>query len=166
VTVYGQLATSTGQPVAGQDVWLLDRTAGQAGAMQVASGVTGSDGSVTLTSPALSHTTRLRLVTGTKVRSAALTVIVQPTVTAAVTPQGAVTTIRVDTSGADPGDTVAIQIRRGGGWREVAANQIDGSGGATFGVPTPVEHAAHYRAILGRTKGHGSAITRFTVPPE
>jgi hypothetical protein len=166
VTVYGHLATSAGEPIAGQQVWLLERTADQPGPMQVASGSTGADGSVTLTSPPLSHTARLRLVTGTKARSAAIAVVVRPTISATVTPQGASTSIRVNTNGADPGDTVAIEIRAASGWQDVAANQVDSSGGATFGVSTPSRRADRYRAILTRTKGHGSAVTRFRVPPQ
>jgi hypothetical protein len=166
VTVYGHLATSAGDPVPGQEVWLLERTADQPGPMQVASGTTGADGSVTLSSPPLSHTARLRLVTGTKARSAAIAVVVRPTITATVAPQGTSTSIRVDTNGSDPSDSIAIQIRTAGGWQDVAANQVDSSGGATFGVSTPSRRSDHYRAVLARTKGHGYAVIRFRVPPE
>jgi hypothetical protein len=164
VTAYGHLATSTGEPVSGQQVWLLERTAGQAGVSQVASGTTGADGSVQLASPALAHSARLRLVTDSKVRSAAIAVIVTPTITPTVTQGGTSDSIHLSTN-ADPGDTITLQIRSGGSWHEFASNQLDGSGGATFGVTAPTKHPEHFRAILPRTRGHGFATARFTVPP-
>lgn len=166
VTAYGQLSTSTGNPVSGEAVWLLEHQPGQAGVSQVDSGTTGSDGSVTLQSPALSHSVRLRLVTGSKARSAWIAVIVQPTVSASVSTDGTTSTIRISTDGADPGDTVDVQRRVPGGWQDVAANQLDSSGAATFGVPTPTRRPDHYRAILPRTPDHGYASTRFLVPSQ
>jgi hypothetical protein len=165
VTAYGQLATSAGAPVAGEEVWLLERVAGDSGVSEVASGTTGTDGSVTLSTPALSHSVRLRLVTAGKVRSAAIAVIVAPTLTVTTTPSGQQTSIRIDTQGGDVGDTVNVEIRRGGVWQAFASNQLDGTGGATIEVTTPTGRPDRYRAILPPTTGHGYAATRFTVLP-
>jgi hypothetical protein len=52
-----------------------------------------------------------------------------------------------------------------GVWQDFASNQLDSSGGATFGVATPTSRPDHFRAILPRTAGHGYAVTVFTVPP-
>jgi hypothetical protein len=164
VTVYGQLSTSEGDGVPGQEVWLLERQAGDPGVSQVDSATTGSDGSVTLQTPALSRSARLRLVTQDKVLSAWIAVIMRATLTASVSSDGTTSTIRIATDGAEPGDMVDIQKHVPGGWQDVAANQLDSSGGATFGVPTPAKRPAHYRAVLRRTPNHAYAATRFLVP--
>jgi hypothetical protein len=149
-----------------QDVWLLEHDPGQTSVSEVGSGTTAADGSVSLQTAALTHNVRLRLVTRGKVRSAWIAVIVQPTVSASVASAGTSSTIRVSTDGAQPGDMVDIQRHVPGGWQDVAANQLDGSGGASFGVPTPSHRPDHYRAILYRTQDHAYASTRFVVPPQ
>jgi hypothetical protein len=165
VTVFGHLATASGDPITGQDVWLLEATAGQSGVAEVDHGTTGADGSVTLTTPSLAHTVRLRLVTRDKVHSAPITVIVEPTLSVATTPNGATTTIDVAANGGDPGDVIDIVVWRDGGWQPFASSQLDGSGRASFGAPTPTGESDHYRAILPRTAAHGYAATPFAVHP-
>jgi len=165
VTVFGHLATSGDAPVSGQEVWLLERPVGETGATQVASGTTGADGSVEMTSPALTHSVRVRLVTGTKVRSSAITVVVLPAVEVAVQAAGPGYDVSVTTNGGDPGDSVVLQQRKGGEWVQVAATALDGSDGADFSVPIPAKHKGHYRVVLARTTAHGYAATRFTVGP-
>jgi hypothetical protein len=165
VTVFGHLAASSGAPVAGQEVWLLDRPVGERGASQVASGTTGADGSVAMISPALSHSGRVRLVTGTKVRSSPITVVVLPAVEVAVQAAGPSYTVNVTTNGGDPGDSVVLQRRKGGAWMQVAATALDGSAGADFRVPIPSKRNGRYRVVLARTAAHGYAATRFTVSP-
>jgi 5-hydroxyisourate hydrolase-like protein (transthyretin family) len=163
VTAYGRLATADGDPIAGVDVWLLERVAGGSGASEVASATTGADGTVSITTPPLTRSVRLRLVTDTKVDSAAIAVIVEPTVTVTVTPEGETSSVRIDTTGGDPGDTVNVEIRRAGGWQRFVSTQLDGDGGATIGVTNPQQRADHYRAVLPMTAGHGYAETRFSV---
>jgi hypothetical protein len=165
VTAYGQLSTAAGDPVAGAHVWLMQRDPGASGVSEVDGDITGSDGSVTLQTAALTHSVRLRLVTDGQIRSAWIAVILHATVTASVSSNGTSSTIRISTDGAEPGDMVDIQRHVGDGWQDVAANQLDSSGGAMFGVPTPPRRADHYRAIVRRTPDHSFAATRFVVPP-
>jgi hypothetical protein len=165
VSVVGHLATSSGAPVPNQRIWLLERLTGQNTVSQVAMGLTGSDGSVALTSPALTQSARLRLVAGGQARSAALPVVVLPTLTATATANGSTYSITVTTDGGNPGDEVLLQIRTGNGWQPVSSTTLDGSGDAGFGVLTPAHRAAHYRVALARTPAHGYAETRVVVPP-
>ncbi|HEX3824774.1 MAG TPA: hypothetical protein VHV79_09950 [Mycobacteriales bacterium] len=166
VSVLGHLATSTGAPVASTRVWLLERITGEDAVTQVAMGLTGADGSITLTSPVLSHNARFRLAAAHRLRSASLGVVVVPTVSAGVTAQGTSYSVRVSTSGGNAGDTVALEQRSNGRWQQVSTAALDGSGGATFSVPIPPKHDVHYRVILSRTQAHASAQASFVAPPE
>lgn len=163
VTAYGKVANPDGSPVAGVQVWLLERMAGTTGVSQVAAGATGADGSVALTTPPLTHSVRLRLVTESKVRSASIGVTLQSTIMATVAHDGATASIRIATTGASTGDSVAIEQRIDGAWQLVAANQVDSSGSALFSVDAPTGRPAHYRAVLRRSSAHSGAVTTFLV---
>jgi hypothetical protein len=165
VSVLGHLATSDGTPVASQRVWLIERLVGQDSASEVAMGLTGADGSVSLTSPPLTHSARLRLVTAHRLRSAALTVVVHPTVAATVTAQGSTYAIAVTATGSNPGDEVSLQRHVRGGWQAVATAALDGSGDATFSLQAPAKRTLRYRVFLPRTRAHTYAQTRFVTPP-
>jgi hypothetical protein len=165
ITTYGRLATASGDPIAGQDVWLIERSPGQAGVAQVASGTTDADGTVTLSTPPLDHSVWLRLVTGTKVRSAPIAVILKPSLQVSVDTHGSETTILVTATGGNAGDVIDVQIRSGGAWQDFASSQLDGSGQAAFGAMTPTATTAHYRALLPRTAAHAFALTTFTIDP-
>jgi hypothetical protein len=166
VTAYGKVANPDGSPVAGMQVWLLERVAGTTGVSQVAAGTTGADGAVALTTPPLTHSVRLRLVTDAKVRSASIGVTIQSTIMATVANNGTSASVRIVTTGAALGDSVAIEERIDGAWQLVAANQLDESGAALFAVDLPTGHRAdHYRAVLRRSSAHGGAVTTFLVDP-
>jgi hypothetical protein len=165
VSVFGHLATSSGAPVAHHRVWLLERLDGQDAVSEVAMGLTGADGSIVLTSPVLTHSARLRLVAGQGTRSAALNVVVEPSVTATVTAEGSTYSVLVATDGGSPGDTVLLQRRMNGGWQAMATAELDGSARATFSVPVPSKRTFRYRVILPRTQEHGYGETRFATPP-
>jgi hypothetical protein len=164
VAVAGQLATSAGAPIANRRVWLIERLPGAAGASEVATGLTDATGSVDLMSPPLTQTARLRLVIGDGVRSAAVTVVVVPTLTATLTAEGGSYEVAVTTAGGQPGDVVTLQQRTPSGWVVAATGQLDTAATAAFTVPVPTTRAAHYRVLLARTSAHGFAMTRFTAP--
>ena len=107
VSVVGHLATSSGAPIANHRVWLIERLAGQSTASQVGAWASPvwTDRS-TLVTPPLTHSVRLRLVTGQHVHSAAIGVVVMPTVTAVAVGAGHDYVVNVTTDGGDPGDTV------------------------------------------------------------
>jgi hypothetical protein len=163
VTAYGQVSNPDGSPVAGEQVWLIERVAGTTGVSQVAAGTTGVDGSVALTTPPLTHSVRLRLVTESKADSASIGVTLQSTIMATVGHDGTTASIRVATTGALAGDSVAIEKRISGAWQLVAANQIDGSGLALFAVDAPTGRPDHYRAVLRHSSAHSGAVTTFLV---
>jgi hypothetical protein len=165
VSVSGQLATATGAPVANQRVWLIERLVGQDAADVVAMGLTGNGGAVDLTSPALTHSARLRLVTAHGLRSAALTVVVVPTVNATVTAEGPVDDVAITTVGGNPGDTVVLQRHVSGGWQGLSTATLDGAGSASFSVPAPPKHPHRFRVVLLRTKAHAAARSGFVLSP-
>lgn len=167
VTAYGKVANPDGSPVAGMQVWLLERVAGTTGVSQVAAGTTGADGAVSLTTPPLTRGVRLRLITDARVRSASIGVTMQSTIMATVANNGTSASVRIAATGAAPGDSVAIDERVDGAWQAVAANQLDESGVALFAVDLPTGHRPdHYRAVLRRSTAHGGAITTFLVDPQ
>lgn len=166
VTVAGQLASPDGSPAAGQQVWLLERQVGAAGVSQVATGTTQADGRISLTTPPITHSVRLRLVTESKLRSAAIGVRLQPTIMATVSHSsgaGADAAILIATTGAAPGDSVTIEQQAVGGWRAVATNELDGTGMARFAVTSPTGRPDRYRAVLPRSPAHRAAVIRFVV---
>ena len=165
VTVLGRLATSTGEPIAGHRIWLMEWLTGQSTLSQVDMGLTGSDGSVDLTAGDLTHSVRLRLVSGQGVRSAPVLVVVMPTVSATLSVQGSSYDASITTDGAQQGDVVMLQRRARTGWVGVATMQLDASGDALFAVPVPAQRPVRYRVVLPRTQAHGYAATRFVTPP-
>jgi hypothetical protein len=165
VSIEGQLATSGGAPVVDRRVWLIERLAGQQAATEVAMDVTGSDGSVDLSTPPLTHSVRLHLVVGQGVHSAAVRVVVTPTISASTAVQGSSYVVSVTTDGGDPGDNVTLQRRTVAGWVSVATAQLNTTGGAMFSVPVPAKRTQRYRLLLPRTQAHGFATTRFVTPP-
>jgi hypothetical protein len=165
VSVIGHLATSSGAAIVNHQVWLIERLAGANTASEIASGVTGSDGSVTLTATDLTRSVRLRLVVGQGVHSAAVPVIVMPTVSVALSVSGSSYVASVTTDGGQPGDTVELQRRTVSGWVAVTSGPLDSTGGVAFSVQAPVKRTEHYRVVLPRTRAHGFATARFATPP-
>ncbi|HTW20820.1 MAG TPA: hypothetical protein VME70_11490 [Mycobacteriales bacterium] len=164
VSVVGHLATSSGAPVAGHRIWLIERLPGQSTVAEVDSGLTGADGSVTLTASDLTQSVRLRLLAGGGVRSAPVLVVVLPTLGVATSPAGSSYVVTVTATGAEAGDPVLLQRRTAAGWVAVTQTQVDSTGGAEFSVPIP-QRAIRYRVILPRTSAHGFAVARFTALP-
>jgi hypothetical protein len=151
----------------GQTVWLLERLAGQSALNEVAMGTTNTAGTVELDSPVLTQSVRLRLATDPKLRSAALPVVVVPTMSVAVqaTSTPGISSVEVTTSGAQPGDPVLVQLHTPSGWVNETAVTLDAEGSATFQVPTPPKRPAHYRAVLQHTVEHAYAVTPFVIEP-
>jgi hypothetical protein len=165
VAVIGRLANPSGAPMANQRVWLIERVRGQTTSSEIASGLTRADGSVELTTPPLAQSARLHLVAGQGIRSAAVAVVVVPTVSASLVAEGSTYTVTVTTDGGDPGDAVTLQRRTANGWTAVATAQLDASATANFSIPVPPKRALRYRVVLPRTPAHAAAITSFSAPP-
>jgi hypothetical protein len=163
VTVYGQLAAADGTPVADGQVWLLQRLVGQSALSEIGSGTTDADGAVTFTTPELSHNSRLRLVTDTKLSSAPVAVVVVPTIQVSVAQQGTTATISVSTVGGNQGDAVDLDQRTAFGWIPVASDQLGPDGDADFSVRSPDKGKVHYRVRLPRTSAHAAAVIRFVI---
>jgi hypothetical protein len=164
-TVIGHLATAGGQPIAGHRVWLIERLTGQGTAAEIASGLTGPDGSVDLTASGLTHSVRLRLLAGQGVRSAPVLVVVTPTVSASVALSGSSYDVAVATDGGNEGDQIVLERRTSTGWVGVTTTTLDGSGSASFAVPVPPKRTVRYRVVLPRTQAHGLAMTAFLAAP-
>lgn len=161
--MYGQVASPDGSPVAGEQLWLLERATGTTGVTQVAAGTTGADGRIALTTPPLTQSVRLRLVTESKQKSASIGVTLQATIMATVAHDATTASVRIATTGAAPGDSVTVEKRIAGSWQTVATNQLDDTGTALFGVTAPTGRPDRYRAVLPHSKAHGAAIVRFLV---
>jgi hypothetical protein len=155
VTFTAQL-TQAGQPVAQVSVRLLERDAGSVAARVAATGVTGADGTVTLTAPAL-RVNAIFHAEGTGPFMA----VASPKIAVAVIPGIAVhvataTTLAVHAlPPAAPGDIVVLQELSGGTWIDVTTRQLGPQGWASF----PMVAGQTYRVTLRATFTHGRALS-------
>jgi hypothetical protein len=115
--------------------------------------------------PPLTRNVRLRLVTGNKVRSAVVDVVVVPTVSTSSVRNGEQYDVSVATDGAEAGNTLVLQRFKNGNWLRVRRAQLDGNGQASFAVPVPPKTTVHYRVFLQRTKEHAMASSPFDAGP-
>jgi hypothetical protein len=146
--------TQAGQPVAQVMVRLVERAANMAGPRVAATGITGSDGTVTLVATGLMANTVFH-VEGTgpyqAVSSPKVAVVMIPLLE--VHAMG--TTLTVRAFGAAPGEVVILQELSGGAWINVTTRKLGPQGGAAF----PVISGQTYRVALRPTLTHGRAVS-------
>ncbi len=162
----GVLLTAQGRPVAGQQVILLERAAGQRIWVPAGHAATGANGSAVITISDLTGNAVFRLAGPDGTRSGPVLVIAVPpvSVTAASGPQPRADTLTVSSPLA-AGDLVVLQIQDGGNWRTLRARQLSPAGQAAFVVKLrPLRRV--YRVALAATARHGAAVSSpVAVPP-
>jgi hypothetical protein len=163
VTLTGVLTTSSGTPVGGRRVWVVERSAGEKAGRRVAVARTASDGTVAETVTSLSQDVRLKLVAIHGVHSSPVTVVVVPTVSVSGVRNGKQDDVTITTVGGRPGDEVVLQRRQQGSWVQIASLELDASGTTSSSLPIPARVRRFYRVILVRTSAHARATARFVV---
>jgi hypothetical protein len=166
VAMRGRLLAADGSPVPNHRVYLLERPAGAQQWQQVASGRTGSDGSITLRTPTLARNVQVRLVTPQGLASSSTSIVVIPKVRIATsrTADGRHIVVKVTLTGAESGDTVALARHASSGWTRVSAKQLGSGRTITFTVPVPTSQV-HYRVRLVATPAHADGYGFFTAAP-
>jgi len=154
--------TTAGRADAGIRVLLEERLAAGDGAWQLAAtGITGADGTVTLTVARVTANATFRL-SGTGPLAAAssppVAVSVIPRLVLRVPAAGVLT---ATASPATAGDAVVLQELQGGTWRVVTTHHLDSLHKATFVVTS----GATYRVVLPATTAHEAARSApVTIP--
>ena len=159
VTVSGAVAGEDGSALPNHRVALLGRTPGHPGWALLATGHTGEDGAVALSTPPLEHSLFLRLRTGNRVKSDPVRVAVVPTV--GVSHADGI--LSVTTIGGQAGDTVLLQRWRQGQLVRIARTELDASGSASFAVE-PKKKQVRYVALLKGSKLHTPVEATIAVP--
>jgi hypothetical protein len=159
VTLSGTVTSASGEPVPEEQVVAQSRPAGQGQPWaRVGSGSTDSDGAVSIDVPALSRTTRLRLVATHGVHSVPATVVVVPSIAATVSPDGNRYAVTITSSGLQPGDTLIVGRRL----RKVVRRlSVDSAGTAAFFVGVPPRHDVTFAVRARPTASHAAATTSF-----
>ncbi|MFT4288625.1 hypothetical protein [Nocardioides sp.] len=155
VLVTGVVTDAAGKPMSGRPVRLLGKSAAQPGRQVLTRGRTDAAGAVTLLSPGLADTSRLRLRTK-GARSVAIRVVVVPPLAAAYA-DGRVT---VTTSSAHSGETVTLRARPAGTSVEAI---LDQTGQASFSVVAE-EQVVSYDLLLAASPRHAAARVTLVVP--
>jgi hypothetical protein len=161
----GRLTRNSGAAVPGRRVVAQSRPAGQhQGWSLVGSARTDASGEVTITVPAVSRTTRLRLKASRRVHSSVATVVVVPTISASVSRDGDRYDVSVTSAGLQPGDQIVVvrRVRRHSTVVERLA--VGGSGGTSFSVAVPRKRDVTFRVHTRGTSSHAAAKTSFVAP--
>jgi hypothetical protein len=169
VPVHGQVVlsgrlTRGDEPLPGRTVYAAVLPAGQSTWRRVADGRTASDGSVALTVPALTTSSRLRLVTGQGVTSPQLAVAVVPKLTTSVVRSGNERVVTVTADGGRAGDGVKLLRRDGTSWTPISSTTLSSDRTAQFTVPGPAATRVRYLVRLPATARHAAAVVEFVVP--
>ncbi|HEX3706591.1 MAG TPA: hypothetical protein VHV76_08175 [Mycobacteriales bacterium] len=166
ISITGQLDAADSTPIAGRRVALRERLMGVHGWTRLGSPqITSSTGGVIFTVPPIERNVRLVLQTGRHLHSTLVRVVVQPAITATVTPSATdpgMVTVTAVVQGGEPGDTLVMSWHNGKKHQHVA---LDATGAATFTVQVPPTRTVHFRLFLRRTAEHASAAALFTSPP-
>jgi hypothetical protein len=163
-TFLGRLANH-GQAVAGATVTLLERPAGQSAWEPAGTATTGKDGVAAVSVSGLTTNAGFQLAGPNGARSAQVSVVVVPPVTASITraPRGQPDTLTASSPLADPGDSVVLQTLTSNGWVSVQAGPLDTSDQVEFAVRLPAGHL--YRVALLPTARHGLSVSNTAAVP-
>jgi hypothetical protein len=165
VTLSGRLTTSSGAGVPDRRVVAQWRPPGQHERWSaIGTADTDSAGDVSISTPGLSRTSRLRLKAPHRVHSAVSTVIVVPTVEASIVRNGKQYDVTITSSGLQPGDIVVVARRARGHRTVVARVGVDGSGSASVTVAVPKRKDVTFKVRTRRTAAHAAATTTFIAP--
>lgn len=164
VDVIGALTDASGQPVADHHIAIFARVSGGSAEL-LSSGQTAADGSVQFQTQGLTATAQLVLRAGGGVHSAAVRIVVVPTMSAAVTQGSAQDDVSISTQGAQPGDALTVYEKEKAGWVAIASPTLDGSGLASFSVTPAPKRVVRYRVVLPATHEHAGCSVAFVTQP-
>jgi hypothetical protein len=150
--------------LAGRRVYAAEFVVGESGWHRVASGQTGSDGTVALTVPGLTSNVRLRLVTGSGVTSPQLVVSVVPKLSVSLARDQGQRVATVTADGGRAGNVLVLLRRDGDTWTKVASTSLADGGTGQFTVPGPGQTPVRYRVRLPATARYTAAFVEFVVP--
>jgi hypothetical protein len=162
VVLSGRLSRG-GTALPGRVVYVAELPAGETTWRRVASGRTLSDGTISLTVPALTINVRLRLVTAQGVTSSQLPVAVVPKLTTTAARSGNQRVETVTADGGMPGDVVRLLRRDGSSWTVIGSTKLGDQSSAQFSVPGPGATRVRYLIRLPATKRHAAAVVEFVV---
>jgi hypothetical protein len=163
VVLSGRLSRGA-EALPGRLVYAAQLDAGQNAWRRVASGRTGSDGTVSLTVPALTTNVRLRLVTGQGVTSPQLPVSVVPKLSVSSARSGNERVVTVTADGGRPGDGLVLLRRDGDAWTRIGSTSLGSENAGRFTVPGPGAARVRYRVRLPATARHAASFVEFVVP--
>lgn len=164
VQVIGALSDASGQPVGDHHVAIFARVSGGSAEL-LSSGQTAADGSVQFQTAGLSSSAQLVLRAGGGVHSAAVRVVVVPTMSAAVTQGSARDDVSISTQGAQPGDSLTVYEKEAAGWVAVDSLTLDGSGLASFSATPAPKRVVRYRVVLPASRDHAGCSVAFVTQP-
>jgi hypothetical protein len=159
-TIGGTVTSSSGDVLPGHRVVLLRR--GPARWRPVGRGVSDAAGQVSITTPAITVTSRFRLRTG-HVSSGLWRVAEIPTLTASADRSSTVVTVSGVAHGARAGDRVLLFRRAHGRLVRLGHGRLDGTGSVTFETKARPTRTTYVVRLVG-TEKHAPASASVTVP--
>ena len=164
-TFTGSLADH-GQPVAGVNLSLLERAAGQPSWHLIGFATTNASGRAVVTASDLTRSALFRLTGPDRELSQPVLVVVVPPVSASVTPgpAGRADVLTGSSPLASPGNAVVLQVWSGTRWNSVQAGNLNGSGQVSFAVHAPGRPLLYRMVLLATTEHALSVSNTVTVP--
>ena len=160
--VTGRVKAEDGSPVPDQRVILQVR--GADGWRRLAVARTAADGSVSVATPPLQRSTKVRLRAG-NVPSAAWRIVVQPSLTASTTTVDGIATVTATAAGGQAGDRVLLLTRVDGLLVQVGPpGSLSSTGGVGFELPAPTTDQT-YVVRLPATAAHAGTQVTVVVTP-
>ncbi|MBK5307578.1 MAG: hypothetical protein JJD92_12885 [Frankiaceae bacterium] len=163
VVLSGRLSRGA-EGVPNRRVYAAELVIGDTTWRRVATGLTGGDGTVSLTIPALTSNVRLRLVTEQGITSPELPVSVVPTLSLTMTRSGNELVVTVTADGGRPGDALNLLRRDGEAWTSIGSTTLSNERSGVFSVPGPGAARMRYVVRLPATRVHAASFKEFVVP--
>jgi len=161
VVIGGVVSSADGAGLPGRTVVLQRR--GPRRWLAVGRATTDASGSVSITTPAVTHTGGYRLRTA-RVHSAPWRVVEVPALTADGARDGTSVVVTARAQGAHGGDRVVLLRKRpGGGLVHLARTSLGADGTASFTVPARRARTTYVVRLVATPK-HGLAVARTVVP--
>jgi hypothetical protein len=163
-TFTAQLRDKSGG-VAGAEVSLLERAAGQRAWQQVGTATTGANGTAVMTARQLTVNAAYRLNGPDGTISKPVLVIVMPPVSATFSGSGAMAPeITASSPLADPSNAVVLQVQAGKHWIDVQMGRLNAAKQAQFIIRSRLRQR-RYRVVLLPTASHGLSVSNAVMVP-
>ncbi len=155
-SIAGLLTDRSGQAVAGQQLTLIERAAGETAWRPAGKASTSTSGTAVLPVPDLTADAAFRITgpDGALSQPVRVVVVLPVTLAAASGPRPRTGTLTASSPLASPGDLVTLQVRAAGNWVNVSTQPLGEAGQAAFTVRIR-RLPRRYRAVLDPTAAHG-----------